>query len=336
MAQPRPSLTLILDLDERVYSEDLKLEINRCYAYVAPTLIRTHPAPTAAEGEEAPEPENIMRFLIKMGTRKYLSKTDAEADALWNDVMLQWVLNSLTRVGNNMRIFNRRQEQEGRDELKFDWVEFEFENGRLNTLLHCDNVCGLDPETGRNAVIAVRDAWNDGTLGPIEGEGAVKKVWMPSRESWAAQLAVGEEIARKRAEEEEAARIAAEEAAEAARIAAEEEADESFLESPELTEEEAAEAAAEAGEETTFTIEGPDGKQHEVGGGEDIDALYALKEADFAVRYGNCTIEYADGTSKTVQLFDDTPEPEEEEPIENETETENEVAASEEKTKSRS
>ena len=33
MAQPRPSLTLILDLDERLDSEDVRLEIDRCYSY---------------------------------------------------------------------------------------------------------------------------------------------------------------------------------------------------------------------------------------------------------------------------------------------------------------
>ena len=38
MAQPRPSLTLILDLDERLDSEDVRLEIDRCYSYVGSTL----------------------------------------------------------------------------------------------------------------------------------------------------------------------------------------------------------------------------------------------------------------------------------------------------------
>lgn len=49
MAQPRPSMTLILDLDERVDCEELRLEIGRSYAYVGSTLVRTH----AAAGEDA-------------------------------------------------------------------------------------------------------------------------------------------------------------------------------------------------------------------------------------------------------------------------------------------
>ena len=67
MAQPRPSLTLILDLDERLDSEDVRLEIDRCYSYVGSTLVRTHPA---CDGE----PQNIMRFLVKLGTRRYLRR----------------------------------------------------------------------------------------------------------------------------------------------------------------------------------------------------------------------------------------------------------------------
>lgn len=41
MAQPRPSLTLILDIDERLDSEELRLEISRCYAHVGSVRPRT-------------------------------------------------------------------------------------------------------------------------------------------------------------------------------------------------------------------------------------------------------------------------------------------------------
>ena len=62
-------MTLILDLDERLDSEDVRLEIDRCYSYVGSTLVRTHPA---CDGE----PQNIMRFLVKLGTRRYLRAED--------------------------------------------------------------------------------------------------------------------------------------------------------------------------------------------------------------------------------------------------------------------
>lgn len=138
MAQPRPSLTLILDLDERLDSEDVRLEIDRCYSYVGSTLVRTHPA---CDGE----PQNIMRFLVKLGTRRYLRAEDEGADELWNDVMERWFYNELYKVSNNMLIYNRRQREVGNPQLVFDWIDVELQNGQLHALLHCDNVSGTDP-----------------------------------------------------------------------------------------------------------------------------------------------------------------------------------------------
>ena len=42
MAQPRPSCTLILDIDETLATEETKLEVGRCYTYVGSALIRPH------------------------------------------------------------------------------------------------------------------------------------------------------------------------------------------------------------------------------------------------------------------------------------------------------
>ena len=50
MAQPRPSLTLIVDVDERIDSEELRLEIGRSYTYVAPrSCARTRPKATTRQ-----------------------------------------------------------------------------------------------------------------------------------------------------------------------------------------------------------------------------------------------------------------------------------------------
>ena len=59
--------------------------------------MRTHPA---CDGE----PQNIMRFLVKLGTRRYLRAEDEGADELWNDVMERWFYNELYKVSNNMLI----------------------------------------------------------------------------------------------------------------------------------------------------------------------------------------------------------------------------------------
>ena len=153
MAQPRPSLTLILDLDERLDSEDVRLEIDRCYSYVGSTLVRTHPA---CDGE----PQNIMRFLVKLGTRRYLRAEDEGADELWNDVMERWFYNELYKVSNNMLIYNRRQREVGNPQLVFDWIDVELQNGQLHALLHCDNVSGIRPETSE-LLTQLRAAYNE-------------------------------------------------------------------------------------------------------------------------------------------------------------------------------
>ena len=144
-------------LDERLDSEDVRLEIDRCYSYVGSTLVRTHPA---CDGE----PQNIMRFLVKLGTRRYLRAEDEGADELWNDVMERWFYNELYKVSNNMLIYNRRQREVGNPQLVFDWIDVELQNGQLHALLHCDNVSGIRPETSE-LLTQLRAAYNEGALG---------------------------------------------------------------------------------------------------------------------------------------------------------------------------
>ena len=82
MAEPRPSLLLILDIDERIATHETKLELNRCFAFMS-ALIRTH-APEdglpafvgdAPEGDEQPV-VNTAKCVLKMGTKKYLYSAD--------------------------------------------------------------------------------------------------------------------------------------------------------------------------------------------------------------------------------------------------------------------
>ncbi|MBQ3302501.1 MAG: hypothetical protein IJH04_10245, partial [Eggerthellaceae bacterium] len=73
MVKPHPSLTLVLDVDERVASEETRLEIKRCWAHVGSTVVRKHAATSDAI-------VNTAQFLVKMGTTKYLRSADAGAD----------------------------------------------------------------------------------------------------------------------------------------------------------------------------------------------------------------------------------------------------------------
>ena len=306
MSKPHPTLALRLDLDERLVNHDLRLEIDRCYSYLGTPVVRTHPA---AEGA----PENIMVATVRVGAREYLDASVPGADELWNDYIEHWLLNQVHALENQMKIFNRRQREEGRDELLFTWLDVELAGGRLTVRLRLDSACGIDPAdsvwVGR-----VRRALNEGRLGDD-----VVRVQLPSDTSYEAQLAAGlaAKAAREAAEAEAAAEAAQREAAEAE--AAEAAAEEAFLASPALLAE-AAEAAAEAEEAADLVVQariredlaaaerGETDKTaeeiiaeriaEEAHLGEDIQKKYALPQADFPLTFDQWTVIYGDGSTR--------------------------------------
>lgn len=175
MAMLRPSLTLVLDLDERVASEDTVLEIRRTYAHICTPVIRTH----AAADDDAPV-HNEARMLVNMGTRKYLHSADEGADDLWNEIVEPWIKNILHKVGNNMKVFNDRQRSIKLPEVIFDRVDVELQGGEFVVSLHTDPVSAVDE--GLHAQVGLaRELLNSGVL-----EGAVR-VDAPSDESYEAQ-----------------------------------------------------------------------------------------------------------------------------------------------------
>ncbi len=265
MAQPRPSLTLILDIDERLDNEDVRLEIDRCYSYVGSTLVRSHPAGDGA-------PQNIMRLLVKLGARRYLHTSDEGADELWHDVMERWFYSELYKVSNNMLIYNRRQREVGNPELMFDWIDIELQNGELHALLHCDNVSGIQAETSE-LLTALRAAYNEGALGK-----RVARVYLPAPDSYEEQKTAGLAAKADREAQEALARAAAEEAARAKALAEEKQADAAFLESPQLAAED-----EKAEEETAAPAPEP----------------FALDTPDFIPEYRLWLVEYDDGTART-------------------------------------
>lgn len=306
MAKPHPSMALLLDLDERLVDNDLRLEIDRCYSYLGTPVVRTHPA-----GEGAPE--NAIRMMVRVGAREYLDSTAEGADALWSDSIEHWLLNQVHAVENQMKIFNRRQREEGRDELTFTWLEVELAGGRLTVRLRLDSSCGIDPADSV-WVTRVRAALNEGAL----GEGVVA-VQLPSDASYEAQYVAGMAAlaARKVAEEEEAR--AAEEAAAAEAAEAEAAAEATFMTSPALVAE-AEEAAKEAEEAADIVVQARIARDLEAAErgelektpeqivaeriaeeahlGEDIQKKYALPEADFPIAFDQWTVIYADGTTR--------------------------------------
>ena len=267
MAQPRPSLTLVLDINEQLDCEEFRLEVNRCFSYVGSTLVRNHA-----------QPENIARFLVKMGTRSYWNSKDEGSDELWTSVMERWFFNELHKVANNLKLFNRRQREIGNPEIPFDFLEIDLQNGTCIVRLRLDSNSDIAPERSELLTL-LRDIINAGTL----GEG-VTKVTMPDDASFNLQRKAG--LAAKEQREEEIAAEKARQAEEAAAALreAEKEAEEAFLESPLL--------AASLNEETEKTNDAPD---------VDWDACFGFDEPDFAIDYTRWNVEYHDGASR---IFD--------------------------------
>lgn len=306
MTKPHPSMALLLDLDERLVTPERRLEIDRCYSYLGTPTVRAH---GASEGE----PENIMRCMVRLGAREYLDTAAEGANELWAEAIEHWLLNQIHAVDNQMKIYNRRQREEGQEELKFTWLDVELQGGRLTVRFRLDSTCGINPEDSV-WVSRVREALGEGLL----GEGVVR-VQLPSDASYQRQYAAGMEAlaARRAAEEAACAERAAEEAAQAA--AREAAADEAFLASPALVAEaqERERAAEEAGDlvvkariqedldalergELDKTPEEIVAERiaEEAHLGEDIQRKYALPDPDFTIAFDQWTVVYADGEKR--------------------------------------
>lgn len=176
MAMIRPSLTLVLDLDERSASEETVLEIKRSYAHITTPVIRTHAA-------EAGLPAvNTARLLVNMGAYRYLHSAGEGADERWESIVEPWIGNILHKVGNNMKVFNDRQRKVGMSELKFDRANVELQGGEFVVALHPDPTCWIDPALNAQVGLA-RTLLNDGTFA------GATLVSMPSDEQWEAQRA---------------------------------------------------------------------------------------------------------------------------------------------------
>ncbi len=226
--EPRPSGTMILDIDEALATEETRLEIKRCYPHVGNALIRTHAV------EEGQPHQNVIK-LLAMVSKEYMDASE-DSQSYWDEIMERWIHSMFHNLGNCMKIYNRRQRKEGGIELYFDYLELELQNRSYTIAFALDSNSDIKPETASMAT-KCRNAIVKGEL----GEG-VTHVIMPSAKSLELQKAAGV-IARA---EREAAEAAAAEAAEAERLAQierrREEAQENFLEDPDeqIAKEEAA------------------------------------------------------------------------------------------------
>ena len=307
MAQPRPSLMLVLDIDERLDSKEMRQEIDRCYSYIGQTIVRTHPKTTcpastlvkanaeaaerkgarAAEvagkaagaasndtSENLPEPINIIRFLVRLGTRKYMDSTQVGADEIWHDVMERWFSNMFHKVSNQLQIFNRRQREENTQELNFTWLTVELDGGDTCVWMHLDSESGIDSTQSKQLSI-LREKMNASVF-----ESKPVCVVMPDPAEYERQKVAGL-AAKAEREAAEALAQAEEEKKAAAEKAAQAEAEEGFLEI------EPTEAEKQQLEYEQMRAE--------------IEEKFSLKEPDFAIDYHIWRVECADDS---VHVFD--------------------------------
>lgn len=177
MALIRPSLTLVLDLDERLAQRETELELKRCFAYVGAPIVRKH-APANSDDPLS----NTALAMVKFGQRKYLHSSDEGADELWDSVVEHWIGNILHKVGSTMKAYNRRQRLIGLPEVIFDKFDFELQGGEFVVSLHPD-LLGFVPEELNAAFSMARELLNDGTF-----KDAVR-VRIPADESYEEQQA---------------------------------------------------------------------------------------------------------------------------------------------------
>ncbi len=175
MALIRPSLTLVLDLDDRLAAQETQLELKRCYTYITAPIVRHH----APASDDAPV-SNTARAIVNFGTRSYLHSSDEGSDELWDDIVEHWLGNILHKVGSTMKAFNRRQRLIGLDEVIFDNFDIELAGGEFVVSLHPD-LLGFVPEELNAAIGMARSLLNDGTFA------GAARVRIPADESYAAQ-----------------------------------------------------------------------------------------------------------------------------------------------------
>lgn len=221
MALLRPSLTLVLDLDERVAGEQTILEINRSYAHIGTPVIRTHAAEgaldAAAEDTEDAPVRNTARLIVNMGTYSYLNSADEGADERWETIVGPWIGNMLRKIGNNMKVFNDRQRKIGYPEVHFDTLDIELGAGAFTAAVRPQGA-GMVDEAVSDLVTAARALRNDGTFAEaVRVELPCAASWQAQRDAaWEAWVIEHPEVLEEPAADEDAAEGDAEAAAEPA------------------------------------------------------------------------------------------------------------------------
>ncbi|WP_165046098.1 hypothetical protein [Adlercreutzia sp. ZJ138] len=173
MTMIRPTLHLLMDLDERIYTDELAADIKRSYMHIAPTSVITHTS----------NDDNVWNFirLKALASTPYWDKLDECQDQTWRDSMPRWMRNSFYKTSSAMLAFNNVNERH-LDSLAFSWMEVEF-NEAMTIVIRLDHTSKI-PVCADQIIEQVRNACADKLLGknPV-------RVWAPSPNSYIEQAA---------------------------------------------------------------------------------------------------------------------------------------------------
>lgn len=175
----RPDMTLVIDLDDRLSTQETTDEIKRCYSHIGAPVLRKHHEEAPAGGGEAPM-HNSATMMVDLGTNDYLHSEEEGADELWADTVEPWIHSMVHKVGNNMKVFNDRQRKIALPQVLFERLDIELGDGEFTVGLHTDPVSFVDPDLSEQVGLA-RRLLNDGTIA-----GAVR-VDAPTEEAYRKQ-----------------------------------------------------------------------------------------------------------------------------------------------------
>ena len=134
MATIHPSMIIRMNIDSREYSETLREEIRRSYAYVSTAVVN----PVDVESDEI---QNTMQLDVKLH-KPYWDENDAAQQETWNAGMEKWLHNMFVKLSGTVQGANATYQEHGKNPLFYAWTEVKFGNDALITFKTPQD-CGL-------------------------------------------------------------------------------------------------------------------------------------------------------------------------------------------------
>ena len=170
----RPTLFLHFHLAEAAYTDENIAEIKRSYSHVGPSTIDMR----TGEGE-SPIRGSILTVDVR-ARGAYWDRSDAEAQAAWEQVMAKSLQNVFAKLSAAMTGLNGVHNEHRENGIYFSWIELDFHDNP-HIMLHLNE----DSSVERDAfpfVDLARNLCNDGAFGDD-----VRIIYVPAPEAFNSQ-----------------------------------------------------------------------------------------------------------------------------------------------------